>query len=595
MVVQGVSNVSRAPREPQAPMLSRTIMVSEIFGVTIQGEGALIGVPTVFVRTGGCDYRCLAAETLVTLHDLTQKPIELLRPGDIVLGYARVSPDVSHGPLRLVPTPVVAVRSMGLEPTLRLTLDDDTELICSRDHRWWVEQLRNGWVWKSPHRQGLDGNYREAQEIRPGDFIKGMGRAVCQPEETDAWRRGYLRGAFDGDGHISRAWIAMRVTSRSFFDAVVSISEAVATPLVEYAEGKTTSGTPLYRSRLPEAYRSAFMEAIEWQEDPEFARGYLAGIFDAEGHVPMTKCYYTQNEGVICDRIQHALDLVGYRYRHWTRDGRSNRIYVDENPTTFLTQIDIRCAHKRAAASCQGMNQQRRKVVSVEVGPTVPLYDIQTGTGNFLANGMVSHNCSWCDTLYAVLPEHKSDWHAMTTEDVFAEIQRISNYQPLLVTLSGGNPAIQPLGDLLDLGHAHGYTFAIETQGSVAQPWFARLDHLTLSPKPPSSKQVTRWERLDRCIAYARVASGVQICLKVVVFDEADFVYARQVAERYPDIPMYLQAGNHTPPHLSQDLDMQGILQRMDWLIQRVIAEKWYRARVLPQLHVLLWGNKRGV
>ena len=247
----------------------------------------------------------------------------------------------------------------------------------------------------------------------------------------------------------------------------------------------------------------------------------------------------------------------------------------------------------------------------------------------FVRTGGCDYRCIWCDTLYAVLPEHKDEWHPMTTEEVFAEIQRLSHNQPLLVTLSGGNPAIQPLGDLLDLGHAHGYTFAIETQGSVAQPWFARLDHLTLSPKPPSSKQVTRWDRLDRCIAYARVTSNehserhvaarqdahhvgtgqaqadrdkplalrapVQICLKVVVFDEADFVFARQVAARYPDIPMYLQAGNHTPPHLAQELDMQGILQRVDWLIQRVIAEKWYRARVLPQLHVLLWGNKRGV
>ncbi len=35
--------------------MKRTIMVSECFGVTIQGEGALIGKPTVFVRTGGCD------------------------------------------------------------------------------------------------------------------------------------------------------------------------------------------------------------------------------------------------------------------------------------------------------------------------------------------------------------------------------------------------------------------------------------------------------------------------------------------------------------------------------------------------------------
>jgi 7-carboxy-7-deazaguanine synthase len=258
-------------------------------------------------------------------------------------------------------------------------------------------------------------------------------------------------------------------------------------------------------------------------------------------------------------------------------------------------------------------------MVSEVFGPTVQGEGALIGVPTvFVRTGGCDYRCSWCDTLYAVLPEYKDDWHPMTVQEVFAEIQRLSNHKPLLVTLSGGNPAIQPLGDLLDLGHAHGYTFAIETQGSVAQPWFARLDHLTLSPKPPSSKQVTRWERLDRCIAYARVTSNedieqhgftrqgihhgersgarpVQICLKVVVFDEADFVYARQVAERYPDIPMYLQAGNHTPPHLSDDLDIPGILQRMDWLIQRVIAEEWYSARVLPQLHVLLWGNKRGV
>jgi 7-carboxy-7-deazaguanine synthase len=262
-------------------------------------------------------------------------------------------------------------------------------------------------------------------------------------------------------------------------------------------------------------------------------------------------------------------------------------------------------------------------MMSEVFGPTIQGEGALIGVPTvFVRTGGCDYRCSWCDTLYAVLPEYKADWQPMTAQEVFADIQRLSEQQPLLVTLSGGNPAIQPLEELLDLGHAHGYTFAIETQGSVAQRWFAKLDYMTLSPKPPSSKQVTRWDRLDRCIAYAQaapvsqatladdgaqtvstVSTGqtahqVHICLKVVVFDEADFVYAQQVAERYPAIPMYLQAGNHTPPtptHLSHDLDMQGILHRMDWLIQRVIAEKWYSATILPQLHVLLWGNKRGV
>jgi 7-carboxy-7-deazaguanine synthase len=197
-----------------------------------------------------------------------------------------------------------------------------------------------------------------------------------------------------------------------------------------------------------------------------------------------------------------------------------------------------------------------------------------------------------------VLPEHKTEWFPMTAEEIFAEVQRLSGNQPILVTLSGGNPAIQPLEDLLDIGHAAGYTFALETQGSVAQSWFAKLDYLTLSPKPPSSKQVTRWERLDRCISYAQNGHGdrkTQICLKIVVFDDDDFAYARYVANRYPSIPLYLQAGNHTPPHLSEEIDIPGILRRLDWLIQRVTEEKWYSVTVLPQLHSILWGNKRGV
>ena len=44
--------------------MTADIRVSEIFGPTIQGEGALIGLPTVFVRTGGCDYRCSWCDSL---------------------------------------------------------------------------------------------------------------------------------------------------------------------------------------------------------------------------------------------------------------------------------------------------------------------------------------------------------------------------------------------------------------------------------------------------------------------------------------------------------------------------------------------------
>ncbi|MDQ3814640.1 MAG: 7-carboxy-7-deazaguanine synthase QueE, partial [Armatimonadota bacterium] len=196
-------------------------------------------------------------------------------------------------------------------------------------------------------------------------------------------------------------------------------------------------------------------------------------------------------------------------------------------------------------------------------------------------------HCAWCDTLYAVLPEHRHEWLPMTPPAILDEVLRLARGHPILVTLSGGNPALQPLEPLIDLGHAHQLTFALETQGSVARSWFAKLDYLVLSPKPPSSGMKTNWRRLEECIAAA--GPGTHTVLKVVVFDEADYQYARRVGAKFPSIPLYLQVGNPTPPGddaIPAEPDVPGLLARLAWLGGRVIADGWNEATVLPQLHV---------
>lgn len=68
-------------------------------------------------------------------------------------------------------------------------------------------------------------------------------------------------------------------------------------------------------------------------------------------------------------------------------------------------------------------------------------------------------------------------------------------------------------------------------------------------------------------------------------------------AGRCPYLPSYLQPGNYTPPapHTNNAIiDIMGVMRRMEWLIDKV-TDRWFGARILPQLHVLLWGNARGV
>jgi 7-carboxy-7-deazaguanine synthase len=75
-----VANAS-PPTRPRAKL----IPVIEIFGPTIQGEGAEAGIPTHFVRVGGCDYRCLWCDTMYAVDPETVRAnAEKLSAEDII-------------------------------------------------------------------------------------------------------------------------------------------------------------------------------------------------------------------------------------------------------------------------------------------------------------------------------------------------------------------------------------------------------------------------------------------------------------------------------------------------------------------------------
>lgn len=53
-----------AGQKPSTKKADKKIPVVEIFGPTIQGEGAMIGVRTSFIRFGLCDYRCVMCDSM---------------------------------------------------------------------------------------------------------------------------------------------------------------------------------------------------------------------------------------------------------------------------------------------------------------------------------------------------------------------------------------------------------------------------------------------------------------------------------------------------------------------------------------------------
>jgi DNA repair photolyase len=117
------------------------------------------------------------------------------------------------------------------------------------------------------------------------------------------------------------------------------------------------------------------------------------------------------DEVVGVDRVPGGVEVVRTRVLdHWRVVKPAFRVAL-KNGTELVTSADHRFltleGWKSVAAASRpaldvsdrlvGVDEfssARRRVVSVESLETpLPLYDISTGTGNFIANGVVSHNC----------------------------------------------------------------------------------------------------------------------------------------------------------------------------------------------------------
>lgn len=205
--------------------------------------------------------------------------------------------------------------------------------------------------------------------------------------------------------------------------------------------------------------------------------------------------------------------------------------------------------------------------------------------------------CTFCDTMYAVDPKrYKHEWRWVTAQEAVAELLDKAPYCRF-VTLSGGNPALHDLDDLVRRLLDCGYTIAVETQGTVYRPWLAQCHVVTFSPKPPSAGHATPPEVFISVLNQTMAASApyTRCVLKVVVdpAEASDYAYATQLVRMLGSrIPAYLLC--YTSPADTADT----LLERYS-LLQRLVADDMS----LPdpvytsvQQHVLVHGvQKRGV
>ena len=140
-------------------------------------------------------------------------------------------------------------------------------------------------------------------------------------------------------------------------------------------------------------------ELLEWPRSATdgWGRGFLAGMFDAGGGHG-ARIRIAGADPALVERTTWSLRRLGFAYDLVESRGEGVahvriRGGVRERLRFFQT-VDPAVIRKRSIAGRAIESDSHLRVVSIEpLGSAEALYDITTGTGDFIANGVVSHNC----------------------------------------------------------------------------------------------------------------------------------------------------------------------------------------------------------
>jgi DNA repair photolyase len=350
----------------------------------------------------GCQHSCvycIQSDTPILMADGTPRAIADLRVGDRIYGTAR------DGYYRRYVTTEVLAHWSTVKPAYRVTLEDGTKLVTSGDHRFLTQR---GWKHVTGTEQGPD----QRPFLTANNKLMGFGGFAEPPKESTAYRRGYLCGMIRGDGSSGR-YNSARGSAVHHFRLALTDLEALARTrhyLVTFAvltrEFDFSAGNRLKRPMRAIAARNrsgceTIEHLIRWPNFPcrDWFCGFLAGIFDAEGGYSKGVWRVCNTDPEIIRWIKRALDELGFSYVLEPTDGRNGLVYVRlrgglKEVMRFFHTTDPAITRKRSIEGMALKSDANLWVASIEsLGLELPMYDITTGTGDFIANGVVSHNC----------------------------------------------------------------------------------------------------------------------------------------------------------------------------------------------------------
>jgi DNA repair photolyase len=415
----------------------------------------------------GCIY-CADGDTPILLADGTTRPLADVRAGDEIYGTCR------EGHYRRYTTTRVLAHWQVDKPAYRITLQDGTELTAAGDHRFLT---LHGWKFVTGTEQGPS----RRPHLTLHDSLLGTGHFEASPDLADSdYRRGYLTGLIRGDGLLATYSYSGRrreTDEQHHFRLALADLEAldradtflrhhgIETTRFEFTKA-TSDRRPMQALRTHARGRvDAIRGLISWPDSPSTAwsQGFLAGLFDAEGHYQGGILRISNTDPEIIGQTVRALCRLGLtcvvEHPASARDRPMQVVRLTgglQQHLRFFHSVDPAIRRKRSIDGQALKSAAPTGVVAIEPIGRRELFDITTGTGDFIADGVVSHNCYARPTheylgFSAGLDFETKILVKPDAPDLLRAAFRKKSWEPQVVALSGNTDCYQPVERRLEL------------------------------------------------------------------------------------------------------------------------------------------------